>query len=343
MPKYKRTNITSKIGLNFVRDIVEKSGSIFHEIEQKNDLGIDAIIEFINDEKPTNLSIAVQIKSGDSYFKDKYNYCFIPIEDHYDYWLNYSLPVYGIVYIPKQNKGYRINIKEYLKNNVNSSIIKTECNKTNIFNEEYYSKIFFPYLNNQIPRLELNEALDLFNSKKRIEKSLGMTVLFRQYVNNKIVWQNFLNCILTNNYNNIPYNLIYYLAHIPWHGDISYTGEEIKDEIKNYVKSELNKFDKKIFIKLLILIDENEGIMRGTVGQSIEAIISSINKFDKILEEIMLDNTINKSVRKFSALIYSYHCGRNSLKFLHKIINVDKKFIGGLINCLDECGFIDLY
>jgi len=49
MGTYKRANITSKTGLNFVRTIVEDAGSLFHRIEQENDLGIDGLIEFVRD------------------------------------------------------------------------------------------------------------------------------------------------------------------------------------------------------------------------------------------------------------------------------------------------------
>lgn len=61
MPKYSNSSITAKIGINYVRTIVEESGSLFHKIEQENDLGIDGIIEFIQDGTPTNKSIAIQI------------------------------------------------------------------------------------------------------------------------------------------------------------------------------------------------------------------------------------------------------------------------------------------
>lgn len=39
MPKYSNSSITAKIGINYVRTIVEESGSLFHKIEQENDLG----------------------------------------------------------------------------------------------------------------------------------------------------------------------------------------------------------------------------------------------------------------------------------------------------------------
>lgn len=71
MPKLKKTSITAKKGINFLKGIVEDNGSIFHKIEQENDFGIDCIIEFFKDEEPINISIAFQIKSGSSYINKK--------------------------------------------------------------------------------------------------------------------------------------------------------------------------------------------------------------------------------------------------------------------------------
>ena len=93
MVMYKKSSVTSKIGINYVRTIVEDCGSLFHKIEHESDLGIDAIIELIRDEKPLNHQVAVQIKSGSSYYNRSKKEFFIPIENHRDYWLNYPLPV----------------------------------------------------------------------------------------------------------------------------------------------------------------------------------------------------------------------------------------------------------
>lgn len=64
MVKYKITNITSKAGINFVRTVVEESGSLFHKIEQENDLGIDALVEFVLDEQPLNQASCNSDKIG---------------------------------------------------------------------------------------------------------------------------------------------------------------------------------------------------------------------------------------------------------------------------------------
>lgn len=68
MVLYKQTNVTAKNGINFVRFVIESAGSLFHKIEAENDLGIDGLIELVRDEKPLNCQVAVQVKSGQSYY-----------------------------------------------------------------------------------------------------------------------------------------------------------------------------------------------------------------------------------------------------------------------------------
>lgn len=65
------------------------------------DYGIDAIIESKNDKYLSGKMIAVQIKSGDSYFKEQKDNCVIYGGDikHY-YWLNHSLPVIIVLNSP---------------------------------------------------------------------------------------------------------------------------------------------------------------------------------------------------------------------------------------------------
>lgn len=63
MPKYLKTNSTSKAGINYVRTIVESHNCIFQKIDQENDVGIDALIEVVKNERPTGNFIAAQIKS----------------------------------------------------------------------------------------------------------------------------------------------------------------------------------------------------------------------------------------------------------------------------------------
>ena len=146
MAKYPKSRSVSKEGINFVRIIVERSNSIFNEVHNESDIGIDAHVEFIKDESPTNRMIALQIKSGKSYYNRKKNQCIIPVGKHFDYWVNYPLPVYGIVYLVSQKCGYWVNVKKYLgseyeKHKVLASTIKFAANSSNLFDVDGLNKI----------------------------------------------------------------------------------------------------------------------------------------------------------------------------------------------------------
>jgi hypothetical protein len=195
----------------------------------------------------------------------------------------------------------------------------------------------------EIPSLSFEEALSLFDSKHYDEVYLGMIILFRRYVNRKIVWEKFISYFINHDIKNIPYSLIYYFAHIPWHGDIFYQGEQISKEIKSYVQSCFNKFDKSLIIKLLEFIDEENGISRGTLGQSVEAIISSISDVDTLLEEITRSKGVRIQIRHSAALIFAYHKGKAALPVLRMILENESWFIPEIVKQIEQYGGIDLY
>lgn len=343
MPKYKKTNITAKLGVNYVKNIVEESGCIFHKIEQENDLGIDGIIEFIREEKPANKSIALQVKSGLSYFNEKNKECIIPVKSHFEYWSKYPLPVFGLVYIHELKKGYWVDIKKYFEVYGKVSVIKYPANRTNEFDLLNFNRIFLPFNLNEVPVIPFEEALSFFESEHRDEFTLGMIVLFRKYVNQTKVWELFLETIKQNHVEEIPNSMIYYLAHIPWHSDIWYQGEPISEEIKEYALSKISQYDKDMVVKLLSVIDEETGITRGTIGQSVEAIISKVDNIDEILEEIMVEENIELSIKHSSALIYAYYKAEKSLNFLSKLKIEESWFIPELVNQIKEYKWINPY
>jgi len=183
-PRYQENKAVAKAGVNYVRTIVEASNCIFNEIHQENDIGIDAIIEIIRNEYPTGHCIGVQIKSGNSFYDSKNNECSIPVENHEKYWKDYPLPVYGIVYIPSKRQGYWIKIKEYFRDKNQTSYIRFECTKANIFDQANFTRLFVSKLLKEIPSRDdftIEEALELFHSCNIDEMNLGMFLLFRLY------------------------------------------------------------------------------------------------------------------------------------------------------------------
>jgi len=54
--KYKKSKATASRGVAFVQAAVDKEGSIFRKVPEDTDIGIDAYIEFVEDE----ISVTVQ-------------------------------------------------------------------------------------------------------------------------------------------------------------------------------------------------------------------------------------------------------------------------------------------
>lgn len=96
-----------RIGVATTERIINQMGLIFRE-QPTDDYGIDAQIETIEEGYPTGKLIAVQIKSGESFFSEITSDSIIYRGErkHYDYWLNHSLPVIIVLYDPTNDECY---------------------------------------------------------------------------------------------------------------------------------------------------------------------------------------------------------------------------------------------
>lgn len=340
--QYKQTNVTSKNGINFIRSIVEATSCLFHKIEQENDLGIDCLLEFTKNEKPMHKSIAVQIKSGNSYYDEKSRQCKIPVDSHYDYWKNYPLPVYGFVFVPQLEKAYFVDIKNYLENNKAKKIITFDCTRSNVIDFKSFSEIFIPSILGEIPTISFEDAISFFESRKPQESFLGAKVLFRRYKNNILTWDKLIDYLKKEKAENFNLNVIHYISHIPWHPDIFHYGEIQDEEIRKYAKDKIKNLDKLTTLKLLKLIDLDQGIVRGSIGQSVEAILSNIDNVETYLAEIIEDDNIELGAREISSEILAYYQGVESVKTI-KTLAPESDVATRIISFLEEYKSYNLY
>lgn len=340
---YKKTNSTSKSGVDYIQTIVNSHNCIFQEIDTKNDLGIDAIIEIIKDETPTSKFFATQIKSGKTYYNKKANLCKIPVKNHFDYWTKHPLPVYGIVYIPEFGDAYWVDIKKYLQENPEETVIKYERSLANQINKVTFFSIFVPHLLKEVPDISFDFAQELFKSEKADEFFLGLYTLYKKYADRNETWSLFIDYFQKADVERIPNFLIYILAHLPWHPDISYFNGTMTNQSQDYGKRKIKTFGKQEILKLLEFIDEENSIARGTIGQSVEAIISIINGFQAHLKEIIKDSTLPLYIREYAALILAYNFGENSINDLLEIKDKESWFIPELIVHLKEFGEFNPY
>lgn len=101
-------DLTERIGVHKVALIfLEKFGWIERE-QTITDVGIDMQVEIVENNVPTGQLLALQIKTGKSYFKEEKddNIIFRGKKKHLEYWTNYSLPVFIILHNQLTNKTY---------------------------------------------------------------------------------------------------------------------------------------------------------------------------------------------------------------------------------------------
>ncbi len=154
--------MTENEGLNYVKTVTNRTGHIFREI-LKEDIGIDAQIEVcLNQEEPSGILIGVQIKTGESYIKSETNDSFIyyPSIDDLQYWRDYSLPVYLIIYRPEKDIAYWSDIKDCLKDHQFEDIISGIVpKKIIIYKNNTFSKTFFDSLGKKYGSIKSSEYL----------------------------------------------------------------------------------------------------------------------------------------------------------------------------------------
>ncbi len=109
-----------------------------------------------------------------------------------------------------------------------------------------------PAVLKELRRLSFDEATALFHSSHPSESHLGLVALFHLAPNALEVWDWFIDFFNSKTSDEIPPILIYYFAHIPWHGDIAYRGEGFSEETKAHVQKRFAEFDKRDVVKLLV-------------------------------------------------------------------------------------------
>lgn len=113
LPKYDYKNNIGDDGVRITQNIIAKNLKWVFREQTKNDFGIDAYIEIIDENKSaTGRLIAAQIKCGESYFREQTEeeIIFRGKLEHINYWINYALPVILIVCNPRDEICYWVEV-----------------------------------------------------------------------------------------------------------------------------------------------------------------------------------------------------------------------------------------
>jgi hypothetical protein len=140
LPKAGATYVQERLGIAALQMYAAKRGQIWRE-SSTGDVGIDGNLEFVTPEGfATGRMVAVQVKSGPSYFKNvtPKGWKFYPEEKHKRYWESFSLPVLLVLHDSDSGKSYWTDARQMLRTPgpVNAYIEIPRCNdldQTDVF------------------------------------------------------------------------------------------------------------------------------------------------------------------------------------------------------------------
>jgi hypothetical protein len=110
------TALTERQGVNAAARAFETEFRWFFREQTVSDFGIDAQVEIIEKGQPTGRLIALQIKSGVSFFRSLRNgsYTYRGERRHLEYWSGHCLPVFLILHNPQTNQTLWQRIERHL-------------------------------------------------------------------------------------------------------------------------------------------------------------------------------------------------------------------------------------
>lgn len=356
--KRKRTQSTSRDGINFVRTLVERHNSTFQEIDLHNDLGNDAYVEFVVEENATGCCVALQIKSGRSYRVAPDKYAFQSDRDHFDYWASHTLPVLAVIFDPDVQRAFWVDITDHLRQH--PAMIE-HGPYTISANQELSDASFddfrrhcLRYRDQYSREPNFGRALDSFAAREDVERCFdGLRALFAYHRQHAATWYYLISCLSNYREHPILRALLVRLCHVPGHGDIFWSKSNLIDEEvrRRAVFFMRERFDRRDALTMLSVIDDT-GIQRGTVGQCVHVLVDTMADTEGAMESIAIDADQSERIRH-SAILFAVGAAQSrstghALALLDRIAPTLQEeelsdVISWLKRDLQQFGFVSFY
>ena len=299
---------TASQGVHHVAKLVSGHNCVFQPIAQENDIGNDAYIEFVIDQRSTGCCIAAQIKSGASYVTN--GVFSIPSDTaHRHYWRTHILPVAGIVYDPESDVARWIDLTEYLKNyketTENHSIALPAENLLDAHNFDRFREQFLPYKDAYSDDIHFVESLEGLAQIDDLDRTLsGIRSLFAFHRNRIETWFYIISCLRHFHGSPVMRSLVIALCHVPGHPDIFWGKNNIVEEITRKRAMGLMRrlITRDDILAMITSIDEN-GIDRGQIGQCVHSIVEAVDDHVAKLVSIAGDKSVDDDYRYWAFVL----------------------------------------
>jgi hypothetical protein len=332
-----QSQATSRAGVNYVGAIVEEHNCTFTEIPGHSDLGIDAIVEFIEEERSTGCCIGLQIKSGRSYYNPSTNRFRVHSDRaHFGYWNSYLMPVGAVGYDPETQRSAWMDVTNHLEERpgaINDGPFTLSPDRP--FTSESFPEFrqwFMQYRDSYKDDSRFGRALEQFANTSDVESCLlGLRTLFSFHRDKSATWYYIINSFRNFSEHDMLRDLVYVLTHIPGHGDIFWGARNrIDAEIRVHALGVMRAvFGRDEATALARSIDE-DGLQRGTIGQSAHAIINEIRGKEGLLEAIAFDARLDEETRFNALMLLIYYTQESNDGGARRSIELIDRFVTDL-------------
>ena len=314
--------------------IIHAANCLFHKIDQEDDIGNDAFIEFISSEETEGFCIAAQVKSGKSYFKSNGDATLPGSRRHFQYWKSLNLPVAGFAYDPARDSVFWVDITQYLRS---SPKVCEDCPfvvpipEENLLSAGSFREFhdhFRSYYSEMSSATALLESISkLINHKSFADFHIALRFLFVYHRSNVVAWFAIINMLRSVSRKEYVDLLIQVLEYIPGHTDVFWHSgniilETTRSEVLSLLRTQWGEFEVRSLIRS---IDPDQGLGRGTYGQVIYALTDAVQNVRTIYRKIAFDHNTDPSSSYFAFLFYLDTIQRSEPK--EKIVRLIDEYI----------------
>jgi hypothetical protein len=306
-----RGNLTTeRVGVNFVRGVVEGAGSLFKEINLQHDFGQDATMVPVIEGRVRPREVAFQIKSGASYVSPAV--CRLPATaGHIDFWAKHDLVTLGVVYDPVEKTAWWIDLQTAARNfrvsNPNSGTTFTFAKGLwNRFDDGDFVSILMPTLLGEAPIVPLERMCAWVVSDDIETHDIGVCAICARHYHEAVAWDCLIEAFRSRPARQMTLSLPIALAKLLGHDDLGYYSGEIPATVRGPAIARVLTFGPDEIAKLLSMLPDSD-FERPSLGYSLMPLLGQRAESPDILVAIRDDETLDASVRELAGELFDWY------------------------------------
>lgn len=345
-PRIPGTRGIAREGVNAAQALFERAGCVFQEVAQQNDFGKDAYVDIAERGVVTHLCVALQIKSRESFRLANGDYS-VPIEKHASTWRHSTVPVFGLVFDPKDRLLRWADLTGYLRKNPHQETGNVPVSRASVLTEQTLRSEFRAAVSEYAGSVSAGAiTLKLLSTSEPLQADavFDAWALGRHDARYLIL----LRRLVLELRPRAARRAIAALSHAAPHPDILWTKDNwIPPEVESQVHPSFRWSPEELVYMLGVLETEEWG--RGTLGQCLDVLLyedpNVVPKLRIAIGFLLADGDTTRAVRAATVLFAHSHDARGELSHLlatHPRLAEDEWF-EGVSEAVREDGHFSLY